>query len=153
MPKNKTEDETRQIIWRHSICRQEGRKIRISVASVRPSELHKMPLIWDTANCVASCNYRRLATGGSTRHAPFCFMLLLLFYCYVRSQLLAINFSAGIHFCVLSEHLPIMLQELYKSNLPEHAPSKTRRFLYLKIRIPVAVCPGFITDSSEQNPS
>ena len=94
------------------------KKIHISVASFRPTELHKMPLIWDTANCVASCNCRCLATGGSTRHAPFCFMLLLLFYCSVRSQLLAINFSSGIQFCVLSDlngtsHLPVMLQELY----------------------------------------
>ena len=150
MLKNKTEHETRQKLWRHSICRQDGRKIHISV---RPSELRKMPLIWDTANCVASCNCRRLATGGSTRHAPFCFMQLLLFYCSVRSQLLAINFSDGIQFCVLSEHLPIKLQQLYTLNLPEHAPSKTLRFLYVKVRIPVAICPGFITDSSEQNPS
>jgi len=153
MLKNKTEHETRQKLWRHSICRQDGRKIHISVASVRPSELHKMPLIWDTENCVASCNCRRLATGGSTRHAPFCFMLLLLFYCSLRSQLLAINFSAGTQFCVLSEHLPVMLQELYMLNLPKHAPYKTLRFLHLKVRIQVAIYPGFITDSSVQNPS
>jgi len=96
-----------------------------------------------------------LSPSDRRQHTPRSILLYAasLFYCSVRSQLLAINLIAGIKFCVLSEHLPVMLQELCTLNLPKHAPSKTLRFFYLIVRIPVAICPGFITDSTEQNPS